>query len=245
LRGWCFAHTIDVDIFTPKTTDVIDFLNSKFQTGAKYSTLNTTRAAISLISSYDINKDGLLSRFMKGIFKQCPTKPRYVTTWDVSPVLDYLDKQHPITRLDLKVASQKLATLLALTTAQRLQTLALINIDNISVAASNISIKITENIKTSRPGFFQPDLILPFFKDRPGLCVASVVLDFVNITKELRGHNIKNLFIITKKPFRAASAQTVGHWIKDTLQKAGIDTSQFTAYSIKHAAVSTAFGGLV
>jgi len=150
-----------------------------------------------------------------------------------------LDKQHPITRLDLKVASQKLATLLALTTAQRLQTLALINIDNISVAASNISIKITENIKTSRPGSFQPDLVLPFFKDRPGLCVASVVLDFVNITKELRGHNIKNLFITTKKPFRATSAQTIGHWIKDTLQKAGIDTSQFTAYSTKHAAVST------
>jgi len=194
LRGWWnFAHTKNVDIFTAKTTDVIEFLNIKFQTGAKYSTLNTARAAISLISSYDINKDGLLSRFMKGIFKQCPTKPRYVTTWDVSPVLDYLDKQHPITRLNLKVASQKLATLLALTTAQRLQTLALINVDNISVAASNISIKITENIKTSRLGSFQPDLVLPFFKNRPGLCVASVVLDFVNITKELRGHNIKNL----------------------------------------------------
>jgi len=190
----------NVDIFAAKTTDVIEFLNIKFQTGAKYSTLNTASAAISLISSYDINKDGLLSRFMKGIFKQCPTKPRYVTTWNVSPVLDYLDKQHPITRLDLKVASQKLATLLALTTAQRLQTLALINIDNISVAASNISIKITENTKTSRPGSFQPDLVLPFFKDRPGLCVASVVLDFVNFTKELRGHNIKNLFITTRKP---------------------------------------------
>lgn len=181
------SFTKNVNVFTAKTTDIIHFLNVKFQAGTKYSTLNTARAAISLILSYDINKDGLLLRFMKGVFKQRPTKPKYVTTWDVTPVLNYLEKQHPITRLDLKVASQKLATLLALTTAQRLQTLALIKIDNTSVADSNISIKITEYIKTSRPGSFQPDVVLPFFKDRPGLCVASVVLDFVNITKELRG----------------------------------------------------------
>lgn len=42
------------------------------------------------------------------------------------------------------------------------------------------------------------------------------------------------------KPYGAASSQTISHWIKALLSKAGIDTSQFTAYSTRHAAVSTA-----
>lgn len=42
------------------------------------------------------------------------------------------------------------------------------------------------------------------------------------------------------KPFGAASPQTISHWIKSLLTKAGIDTNQFTAYSSRHASVSTA-----
>lgn len=53
--------------------------------------------------------------------------------------------------------------LLMLATAQRLQTLALINIDNIKTTESGIAIKIPEIIKTSRPGMCQPNLVLPFF----------------------------------------------------------------------------------
>ena len=50
----------------------------------------------------------------------------------------------------------------------------------------------------------------------------------------------KIYFIATMKPYKAVSAQTIGHWIKALLSKAGIDTKLFTAYSTKHAAVSTA-----
>jgi Phage integrase family. len=101
-------------------------------------------------------------------------------------------------------------------------------------------IKITDQIKTSKPGALQPELILPFFKDKPGLCVASAILKYINFTKELRDSNTKNLFISTTKPFTAVSAQTIGHWIKSLLGKAGLDTNQFTAYSTRHAAVSAA-----
>ena len=34
------------------------------------------------------------------------------------------------------------------------------------------------------------------------------------------------------------SAQTIGHWIKSLLEKAGIDIKIFSAYSVKHASVS-------
>lgn len=239
-RWWNFTHQEKVDMFNAKTTEITNFLNNLFKEGAGYSTVNTARSAVSLISNYDINKDGLISRYLKGVFKQRPTKPKYSTTWDITPVLNYMEKLHPLKKLKLKEAGEKVATLLALTTAQRLQTLALINIDNIVKSNVGISIKITEHIKTSKPGAFQPELILPFFKDKPGLCVASAVLNYIDITKKFRNSNNKKLFIATTKPFEAVSSQTIGHWVKALLGKAGIDINQFTAYSTRHAAVSAA-----
>lgn len=135
----------------------------RYKSGANYGTLNATRSAIALISSHNIHKNGLISRFLKGTFKKRPTKPRYTTTWDTAPVLTFLENLHLLKKLKLKEATEKVATLLALATAHRLQTLALISIDNISISDSEISIKIPDLIKTSKPGSFQPELILPFF----------------------------------------------------------------------------------
>ncbi|XP_067204178.1 uncharacterized protein [Linepithema humile] len=240
-RWWEFAHLEKIDLFNAKTTEIIKFLNNLFKKGASYSTLNTTRSTVSLISIYDINKDGLISRFLKGVFKQRPSIPKYATTWDITPVLNYIEKLHPLKELNLREAGEKVVTLLALTTAQRLQTLSLIDIDNIVKSDTGLNIKITERIKTSRPGAFQPELILPFFKEEPGLCVASAILDYIDYTKKLRNKNNKRLFIATVKPFGAISSQTIGHWIKRLLGKAGVDTNQFTAYSTRHAAVSAAY----
>ena len=73
---WHFTHLKSVNFFNPKTSDVIDFLNVRFNEGGSYNTLNTARSAISLIAAVDLNSDGLISRFMKGIFRQRLTKPR-------------------------------------------------------------------------------------------------------------------------------------------------------------------------
>ena len=237
---WNYVHINGLDLFNSKSPDIVSFLNKKFRSGIGHGTINTFRSAISLISIHDIHGDGLISRFLKGVFREKPSKPRYSTTWDVTPVLNYLEKLHPLSNLKLKEVSEKVACLLALATAQRLQTLSVINIDNITADSNNLSIKITEHIKTSKPGSYQPDLILPFFKDRPGLCVASAVLEYMRITKELRDTETKTLFIISVKPYSQASSQTIGHWVKSVLSKAGVNTEQFTAYSTRHAAVSIA-----
>ena len=48
------------------------------------------------------------------------------------------------------------------------------------------------------------------------------------------------LFIIFRKPYTRASVNTLGRWIKQTLQAAGIDTNIYTAYSTRHASTSAA-----
>lgn len=238
---WSFCEENKVNFYRASSADVVAFLDKRFKEGANYSTLNSTRAAITLVSCQKASEDGLVSRYMKGVFRNKPTKPKYASTWDPEPVLDYLKKLHPIKELKPKEVAEKVVTLLALTTAHRLQTMALINIKNIQKTDSGIIIKIPELIKTSKPGSFQPELILPFFEECPQLCVASTVLEYLEYTKELRGHGCENLLLATVRPHGPVSAQTIGHWIKSLLQKAGIDMQQFTAYTTRHSAVSSAF----
>jgi hypothetical protein len=54
---------------------------------------------------------------LKEVFKKRPMKLKYDTIWDISPVLSFLEKLHPLNQLKLKEAAEKIATLLAITTA--------------------------------------------------------------------------------------------------------------------------------
>ncbi|XP_044591535.1 uncharacterized protein LOC123269765 [Cotesia glomerata] len=240
LKKWLFfADQERIDAFNPQNTDVIKFLADRFSKGAKYGTINSTRAAISLISQNNLSKDVMISRFIRGTFKKRPTRPKYAETWNTEQVLTYVETIEDINKLRLKELSEILTTLLILITAHRMQTLALINIKDITRSSTGLSIKIPDLIKTSRPGKEQPILTVPFFKEREKLCVASIMLKYLERTENLRSNSDK-LFISTIKPHKPASAQTISHWIKSLLEKAGIDISTFTAYSIKHAAVSKA-----
>lgn len=60
---WNFALENNIDIFQAKSPEIISFLPKRFKEGASYGTLNSARSAISLISSRDISKDTLISRF--------------------------------------------------------------------------------------------------------------------------------------------------------------------------------------
>lgn len=237
---WNFSTTNNISIFNANTSDILRFLTERFNNGASYGTLNSIRSAISLISTQDLGKDKLLSRFFKGVFKERPTRPKYASTWDTTPVLQYIEELYPLNKQKLKDAAEKVSTLLILSTAHRLQTLALIDIKNISISKSKITIKIPDLIKTSKPGKNQPELILPFYKEKPGLCAASAIIDYLKMTKHLRNDQNNKLFISNMKPYKNVTSQTIGHWIKSLLSKAGIDTDQFTAYTTKHAAVSAA-----
>lgn len=167
-----------------------------------------------------------------------PTKPRY--TWDVSIVLRYLEGLHPLETLSFRQLTEKTVTLLALGTAHRAQTLASILITNIHTTCTGLHITVDERIKTSGPGRFQPLLILPRFQENPSLCVATVLRRYLEVTETLRGKE-PHLFIATKKPFRRVGSQTLGRWIKQTLDRSGIDVSIFKAHSVRHASTSAAF----
>ncbi|KAH9634343.1 hypothetical protein HF086_011603 [Spodoptera exigua] len=134
--------------------------------------------------------------------------------------------------------TKKLVVLLALSTAQRAQTLSLIKISNIKQSESCVNIAITDMTKTSAAGRTQPNLFLPFF-EKPEICPARTLCDYIRFTTEIRGHN-DYLFLSLKKPHKPVSASTVGRWIKNTLSDCGIDTRVFSGHSTRHASTSKA-----
>jgi len=71
------------------------------------------------------------------------------------------------------------------------------------------------------------------------LCPVATLKSYDDRTKDFRGEETK-LFLATIKPHRAVSSSTIARWLKRLLEVAGVDTSIFSAHSIRGASSSTA-----
>lgn len=234
-----FCQEFKKNEFDPSIQDVLHFLSETKIRGASYSTLNTHRSALSLISRSKIGEHQLISRFMKGAFRENPTKPKYCATWDVSAVLENLKGQHPLADLSLQALAEKLTMLLLLSTGHRLQTISSISIQNLKETPEGFWTNIDKMLKTTRPGSASPLLFIPRFENIPELCVCSTLKEYLRRTQDLRGE-YSQLFITTTRPHRQASKDTISRWAKNVLKSSGIDTSIFTTHSTRHASTSMA-----
>ena len=94
-RKWLsFCLCRKIYLFQPSLTDFLDFLFSEFEkeTGRTYSCINTMQSAISAVATINGQLSGhpLVARFMKAVFQERPSLPRYCTTWDSQSILDYI-----------------------------------------------------------------------------------------------------------------------------------------------------------
>ena len=99
--------------FSPYETTInqtLLFLYDLFQSGVRYSVLNTARSLWSTFIYMDgvpVGQHPVITRFMKGIFNIKPALPKYKFTGNVGIVITYISK---IDTNSLKYLSQKLAT---------------------------------------------------------------------------------------------------------------------------------------
>lgn len=241
-KWWLFCQRNKVDIYQANVGNIIAFLNDLFLNKASYTTLNTHRSALSLILNYSNGDEILIKRFLKGVYRAKPCFPKYKTTWDPQPVLEYLKKLYPLNTLSLEMLTKKLASLLLLATGQRLQTISKIKIQNIhGIESSKIKIFITEILKTSSYNRQQPVLEFNYFTECPELCVANKLKAYLLRTSSLRKDTDEYLMLTFKKPHHIASSQTIGRWIKKILKISGIDTNKYHSHNTRHATTSAAF----
>ncbi|MCG7884355.1 MAG: tyrosine-type recombinase/integrase [Candidatus Thiodiazotropha taylori] len=225
-------------------TEILEYLTSLHNKNLSYSSVNTAKSMLSsllsLLHRKDIGKDPLIRHFMKGIFNLKPALPRYVNTWDVQVVIEYLNSLKS-SELNLKLLSVKLATLLALATGQRCQTLWAINVKDIELCDSYMKIRIFQLLKQSKPNNHLEEMYFEPFRKNSNICVMKCMKLYIEKTQNKRkeGHS-ERLFIITQKPFTEATKSTIARWIKLALKLSGIDTSVFSTHSTRSAATSAA-----
>ena len=219
---------------------VIEFLNQLFKNKKSFSTINSYKSALKLVFTIKKEDDDMIKRFMRGIYNIKPSKPKYSSTWDPHPVLKNLESKYPLEQLTLEQLTKKLVTLLALISAHRVQTFSLITINNIRTYEDRLEIRVPDRIKTSRKNSTQPLLIIPFFYSNPGLCLARTIQFYINKTQQDRPSEELGLILTHRKPYHAATTQSISRWIKSTLLESGIDTAFFQAHSTRHAATSAA-----
>lgn len=236
---WSYCMINNLNIFEANSYSVMSFLTQKFNEGASYSSLNTHRSALSIILGTNVTLNDIINRFMKGAYRLSPPTPKYDSTWDTNVVLSYLSNMYPYETISLSNMAYKTCTLLCIASAQRLQTISLIKLPNIVFKEDAIVIKITDLIKTSRPGTCQPLISLPFIRENPSICPALALKTYIERTRDLRKNN-EHLFVGIRKPHNKVGTQTLSHWVKKVLQDSGIDISIFGAHSTRSASTSAA-----
>lgn len=248
LSKWMrFCCSREIDPFNPTITCVISFLTELYQKGLGCSGINTAKSDISsivfIVNNVQIGNHIMIKQFLKGVYNEKPTLPRYNCTWDVSVVLRYISDNLSKSTVEgtpsLKDLSLKLVMLLALTTGQRLQTLHSICVHNIDINCEYVKIRIGELLKTRSQTKHPSELYIEKYPNNENVCVVKTLLQYLDTTKTLC-ETESQLFISYQKPYKSVAKGTLGKWIKAVLSGAGIDMNIFKLHSTRSASTSVA-----
>ena len=142
-----------METFTSDVAHSLDFLSELYKEGLAYSAINTARSALSsflgITDKEPIGSHSLVIRFMKGMARNRPTLPRYNSIWDVNIVLNMFMKQPLFEYLSLYDLTLGTATLLVLVSAQRGQSIDLLDIACMSRTVDKFTFHLQKYSRTS------------------------------------------------------------------------------------------------
>lgn len=82
-RWWAFCKQREIEPFRATLQEVLIFLQSILvESTCTYGSINSHRAALSLILPLNLGEEPLLKRFMEGVARLRPQTPRYNFVWD-------------------------------------------------------------------------------------------------------------------------------------------------------------------
>ena len=124
--SYCSERNLNPTSCNPE--DIARYLMFLYENGAKYSSVNLARSAI---SKFHIGFDGvpagqnkIVCNAVKAVFRLIPPLPRYVATFDVTLVLDYLKSLPANPQLSLKLLTYKTLFLLTVASISRVSSMA-------------------------------------------------------------------------------------------------------------------------
>ena len=178
---WCIAKKVDP--LCPSLADITGFLAHSFDEGLEYRTINTYRSALSGVlppmEGFPVGQHPLVVRLLKGILNLRLAMPRYQQSWDVNVALDYMRSLPGNQLLPLKVLTQKLVLLLALTAPKRSSELKLLDLRFMRILPEGVVFELPGMTKTSL------EIILVFFAkfdDCESICVLRCLQSYISRT---------------------------------------------------------------
>ena len=171
---WCSLQ--GVQAATPSLANVLDYLASLFDKGVQYRTINLHRSALSStlkpIDGFPVGQHPLVCRLLKGAFNMRPPRPNLCPSWSIQVVLDMLKVWSPASSLSLKCLSLKTGMLVALASAKRPASLALLSIKEgfCEIGQSSMHFQPVDLEKSEGLGHCAPPLLLSQFTEDPRLC---------------------------------------------------------------------------
>jgi len=244
LQRWeLYCGEREINPVSSSVIDGLNFLSELYQKQLSYSAINTARSALSNVifppEGCTFGNHPLVTKFLRGVYTTRPSLPRYQEIWDVSIVLKYLKTLHPPENLSIMNLTLKTTMLIALLSGQRCQTIHALDISAMTLSDGNCIFYIQKLLKTSRPGKHLGRLELRAFDEDKPLCVVTLLKEYIERTKLIRGTH-SQLLLSYCKPFKPVSSDTISRWLKKVLENAGININDYGAHSTRSASTSAA-----
>ncbi|XP_053121856.1 uncharacterized protein LOC128331889 [Hemicordylus capensis] len=260
---WSSLHSIPRGSASIK--HLLQFLQDGLDKGLKPNTLKRQAALLlGLISGRpqeSLSSYPHLRRFLRGATLLSPPVIHRFPSWDLHLVLSAL--QHPpfepISSIPLETLSEKLAFLVAITSARRISELRSLSVDKAFCVFQKEAVRLIPDpfVCTKVPSIFHQsqDIFLPSFCPRPvhereklwhKLDVRRCLKTYIKRTASLRNTNSMFVEVRVKGKGSAISAKTIVRWIKDCIVLAYQSMRKspppgIMAHSTRSAAASAAF----
>ena len=227
---------------SPSLSQIMEYFSYLYyELKREYRTINTHRSALSStlapIDGFPIGQHPLIIRQLKGIFNLRPPQITLFPTWSVKNVLDMLEKWGPSSILCFKLLTYRTVMLLALSSAKRLASLALLIVKEgyLELGEQKVVLQPCGLEKHSRPGFEGGPIEIEAFTASINICPVINLKEYLARTRALR--QSESLFVTLLEPHKAAAVATIAGWLKSVITQSG---QQGTAGSTRSVSTSNA-----
>ena len=238
-----FASCNKVSPVEPPVQVPLAFLISLVREGKSFNQICMERSALSSVINQQQNVSfgniPIVKRYMKGIFENNPTLPKFQFTWNFSLLFNYFRNMQYIHALDIQKLTQKLVMLMTLISeGQRAKTIHSIRVSDIKILDNKVVIPIMSLIKQTKPTKHMAPLCFQIYNKESMRCVVTHLTEYLKRTKSYR--DTDKLFLSCIKLYRAASKDTISRWCKSIIKESGISIHSYTSHSSRAAASSYA-----
>ena len=178
-----FCEQLHADPLTCAPAVVVKYLRNLFESGAEYSTVNFHRSGISKfhggIDGNAIEEHPLVSQAVKAVFRLRPPLPKYQSTFDIVPVLAYVQS--------LPTLTFKTLFLTIYSSISRVSSVARLG-PSLQEHRDSVVLHFVSLEKQARVGNTRGYLQIPHFPEDPELCPVRALVTYFN--KVTSGNNV-------------------------------------------------------